>query len=85
MSFVRPDWDLLMVADEADAADHLWFPARTRTVTDFRSLEGMRFRNVYLTNRAIENGSAVLFQILYRTAVMTDGSVLHVSDFRETE
>jgi hypothetical protein len=85
MSTAKPDWDLLMGADEQDIADHSWFPAdRARTVTDFRALEGMRFRNVYLTSKALENGSATLFQILYRTTIITGvGKVLHVSDYRE--
>lgn len=75
--------DLLICADKADEAAHVFFPARTRLCRDFRALEGLRFHNVYLTNRAIEEGSAVLFQILYRTAVICSGSVLHLSDYRE--
>jgi hypothetical protein len=86
MTFRRPNWDLLIAADDQDAEDHAWFPAeRTKTCKDFRALEGLKFRNVYLTSKAIEGGSSVLFQILYRTAVMMGGSVLHVSDYRETE
>jgi hypothetical protein len=79
-----PYEDLLICADESDAAANSWFPARYRTCKDFRALEGMRFRNVYLTSKAIEDGSAVLFQILYRTAVICSGSVLHISDYRES-
>jgi hypothetical protein len=81
MSFTPPDWDLLIAADENDRINHHWFPARSRLVTEFTALEGFRFRNVYLTNRAIEKGSAVLFQILYRSAVITNGKVLHTSDY----
>jgi hypothetical protein len=80
-----PDWDLLIVANEEDAAAHTWFPARTRHVQEFLALEGLKPRNVYLTSRGIEKGSWVLFQILYRAATMSGGSVLHVSDYRETE
>jgi hypothetical protein len=81
-----PDWDLLMGADEKDLADHVWFPAaKGRTVENLLALEGMRFRNVYLTNQAIEAGSANLFQALYFNARITGGKVLHVSDYRETE
>jgi hypothetical protein len=49
------------------------------------SLEGIRFRNVYLTSRAIENGSANLFHHLYYNARISMGKVLHVSDYQETE
>lgn len=76
--------DLLIVADQADEDAHTWFPARIRHGKDYRALEGQRFRNVYLTNKAIEDGSYILFQILYRTAVMCSGSVLHISDYRES-
>lgn len=79
-----PDWDLLMGADEADLKAHLWFPAdKARTIGNLLALEGMRFRNVYLTNRAIESGSADLFHHLYFNARLTMGKVLHVSDYRE--
>lgn len=81
-----PDWDLLMGADNADLKDHIWFPAaKGRTVDNLLSLEGMRFRNVYLTNRALEAGSAGLFHHLYFNARVSGGKVLHVSDYRETE
>ena len=81
----KPDWDLLMVADSQDYDDHGWFPAIVRQVSDLISLEGLRFRNVYLTSRAIERGSANLFTVLYRSARLTGGSVLHISDYRESE
>lgn len=84
MSSPAPDWDLLVGADEEDLADHLWFPAgRARTVNELPALEGMRFRNAYLTDKAIEHGSAGLFAHLYRTAKLMGGAVLHVGDFRE--
>lgn len=77
----KPDWDLLICANDEDAAAHSWFPARIRTVTDFTALEGMQPRNIYLTSKAIEHGSWVLFQILYRAAKITGGKVLHIFDF----
>lgn len=80
----KPDWDLLICASDEDAAAHHWFPAgKTKLVNEFTALEGIRFRNVYLTSRAIEKGSWVLFQILYRTAKIMQGKVLHVSDYQE--
>lgn len=86
MTSPKPDWDLLIVAGNEDLIAHQWFPfGKARTIIDFTALEGMHFRNVYLTNRAIEKGSWVLFQILYRTAKITGGSVLHTSDYREYE
>lgn len=83
MPTAKPDWDLLIVANEDDAENHAWFPAdRYRTIHDFRALEGMRFRDVYLTTLALEKGSDVLFQILYRTCAITGvGRVRHISDF----
>jgi hypothetical protein len=82
MPTAKPEWDLLIVADETDQVNHEWFPAaRWRTVLDFTALEGMRPRNVYLTSKAIEKGSGILFQILYRNAIITGGKVLHSSDF----
>ena len=81
-----PTWDLLIAANDDDAMAHAWFPAdRTKLVHEFTALEGLKFRNCYLTSKAIEKGSYVLFQILYRTAVMMNGSVLHTSDYRESE
>ena len=79
----KPDWDLLIAADQGDADVNSWFPAKIRTVNEFTALEGMHFRNCYLTNRAIQQGSWVLFQILYRTAKITGGTVRHMSDFEE--
>lgn len=82
-----PDWDILIAANDEDAMNHSWFPARTKLVTDFRALEGLRFRNCYLTSMAIEKGSATLFDILYRSAKCTRpmGLLLHTSDYREHE
>ncbi|HEX9089792.1 MAG TPA: hypothetical protein VF867_20030 [Arthrobacter sp.] len=81
-----PDWDLLLGADEQDLADHAWFPAGdTRTLENLPALEGLRFRNVYVTNRAIEQGSSGSFFHLYYNARITKGKVLHISDYRETE
>lgn len=79
-----PDWDLLIAANDEDAAAHSWFPARTRTVHEFLALEGLRPRNVYITSQGIEKGSWVLFQILYRAATMSGGGVFHTSDYQET-
>lgn len=82
-----PAWDFLIGADEVDVDWHSYFPAsKTGTVTNLIALEGMRFRNCYLTSKAIEKGSAELFSVLYRAAKITPGSrVLHVSDFEEDE
>lgn len=81
-----PDWDLLIAANDEDAMNHSWFPAaRTKLVHEFTALEGIRFRNCYFTSMAIEKGSGTLFDILYRTAKMMRGSVLHTSDYREYE
>lgn len=81
----KPNWDLLICANDQDRGSHEWFPAKARLITDFTALEGMHFRNCYLTSKAIEKGSWVLFQILYRTAKITGGHVLHISDYREYE
>lgn len=83
MTTTKPDWDLIICADIQDQADHLWFPARARTCREFTALEGMHPRNIYLTSRAIEQGSYVLFKILYRAAAITGGKVLHTSDYEE--
>ena len=79
----KPDFDLLICADEADENWHAWFPAQTRDCRNLIALEGVRFRNVYLTSAAIEHGSASLFNVLYRTAKIMHGKVLHVSDYQE--
>ena len=79
----KPDWDVLIAADEADAKANSWFPAKVRTGKDYLALEGLRFRNVYLTSKAIETGGPSLFIILYRSAKLSGGSVLHISDYRE--
>lgn len=77
----KPDWDLLVTADEQDTADHSWFPARTRTCREFTALEGMHPRNAYVTSKAIQEGSYVLFKILYRSAAINGGRVMHIIDF----
>ena len=81
----KPAFDLLIVADASDEAAHEWFPAMIRDCQNLIALEGLRFRNVYLTSRAIEYGSANLFSVLYRSALLTrpKGHVLHISDYRE--
>ena len=85
MTSAPPTQDLLIVADEADGNAHTWFPAdKVRHCKEFTALEGIRFRNVYLTSKAIERGSWPLFQILYINARITGGSVLHISDYRES-
>lgn len=82
MSSAAPDWDLLVAANDQDAENHIWFPAaKVRMVNEFLALEGLRFRNVYLTSKAIEKGSYPLFQILYFNARISGGKVLHSSDF----
>jgi hypothetical protein len=82
----KPDWDLLLAADQADLEAHDWFPyGRARTVEDLLPLEGMRFRNAYLTSRAIEFGCAGLFHTIYYNARITGGRVLHISDYRGDE
>jgi hypothetical protein len=82
----KPDWDLLIGADQEDVNGHEWFPAGMgRTVEDLLALEGLRFRNCYVTSKAIEKGSANLFHHLYYNARITGGRVLHVSDYRESE
>lgn len=83
-----PDWDILIAANDEDAMAHSWFPvAKTRLVHEYLALEGLRFRNCYLTSKAIEKGSGALFDILYRSAKCTRpmGLVLHTSDYREQE
>lgn len=85
MKALPPDWDVLIGADLPDVAAHDWFPvAKTFTVQNLLPLEGLRFRNVYLTSGAIEHGGPSLFAILYRSARLTGcGKVLHTSDYRE--
>lgn len=80
-----PAWDVLIGSDDIDVDWHSYFPAaKTGTVGNLIALEGVRFRNCYLTSKAIEKGSAALFGVLYRAASITPGSrVLHVSDFEE--
>jgi hypothetical protein len=80
----RPDWDLLITAPE-ELGNYHYFPAIVRDCDNLISLEGLRFRNCYLTNMAIEQGSANLFHALYFNARISGGSVLHVSDYRESE
>lgn len=82
MPTAKPDWDLLICATREDEANHEWFPAgKRRLMHEFLALEGMRFRNCYVTSRTIEHGNHVLFQILYRNAIITGGKVLHTGDF----
>lgn len=82
----EPDWDLLVIGAGEDPKDFAWFPADI--VRDNKNLivfEGLRFRNAYLTSKAIETGSANLFHALYYGARLTMGKVLHISDYREAE
>jgi hypothetical protein len=81
----KPDWDLLIIGTNEDPKDYSYFPADVRDCVNLLPLEGLRFRNVYLTSRAIETGSANLFHTLYRSAKLTHGRVLHISDYREYE
>lgn len=79
--------DILICVDEADEAAHAFFPASRAVIISYGllQLEGLRFRHAYLTDKAIEKGSANLFHHLYYNARITGGKVLHVSDFRENE
>ena len=83
----RPDWDVLVCADDKDEDDYLFFPVDKviANLANLAALEGLRFRNCYVTSRAIEQGSGNLFQHLYYNARITGGKVLHVSDYRESE
>jgi hypothetical protein len=83
----KPDWDVLICADEADEDDWLFFPVGKviANIANLAALEGLRFRNCYVTSKAIEKGSGNLFQHLYFNARMTGGKVLHVTDYRENE
>ncbi|MGZ4659716.1 MAG: hypothetical protein ACXVYB_00385 [Arthrobacter sp.] len=82
----HPDWDALIYADQADLDAHGWFPCgKTKTAKNLPALEGLRCRNIYVTSRAIEEGSFELFFHLYFNARITGGKVLHVTDFRESE
>jgi len=82
-----PVGDVLVCADEKDEDDWLFFPVDKviANIANLSALEGLRFRNVYVTSRAIEKGSGNLFQHLYFNARITGGKVLHVSDYRESE
>ena len=81
----KPDWDVLITAvDEEDG--WLWFPADlVRDNKNLLALEGLRFRNCYVTSKAIETGSPNLFHALYYSAKLSHGAVLHTSDYREHE
>jgi hypothetical protein len=82
-----PDWDALVCADELEASSYYYFPADkvVANLANLAALEGLRFRNCYVTSRAIEEGSGNLFFHLYYNARVTGGKVLHVTDYRETE
>jgi hypothetical protein len=78
----KPNWDLLIIGANEDPKDYDWFPAGdVRDCMNLLALEGLRFRNVYLTSGAIETGSANLFHTLYRSAKLSHGRVLHISDY----
>ena len=81
----KPDWDILICADAADEDLHLFFPADKvySDVTHLLYLEGIRFRNCYITSRVIEEGSANLFHHLYFNARVSGGKVLHVTALRD--
>jgi hypothetical protein len=82
----KPDWDLLIIGAGEDPGNFGWFPAGdVRDCVNLLPLEGLRFRNVYLTSQAIETGSPNLFNVLYRSARLSAGKVLHISDYRESE
>jgi predicted HAD superfamily hydrolase len=83
----EPDWDVLVCADEAEEASYLFFPADKviANLANLAALEGLRFRNCYVTSKAIEKGSGNLFQHLYFNARITGGKVLHITDYRESE
>jgi hypothetical protein len=48
---------------------------------DLYKLDGLRFRNCYLTTKAIETGGPDLFLVLYRAARVNRGTVSHVSAY----
>lgn len=82
----KPNWDLLIIGANEDPKEFTWFPADdVRDCKNLLALEGLRFRNVYLTSQAIATGSANLFHVLYRSAKLSGGSVLHMSDFHYQE
>jgi hypothetical protein len=85
MSYKAPDFDVLIAADKADHDAHVHFPyARVYYVDQLAAISvGIRFRNCYVTNRAIEHAGPALFAELYRSAWYQQGKVLHVSDYRE--
>lgn len=86
-----PDWDILVIGADEDPRDYDYFPARVRDNENLIQFEGIRFRNAYLSSRAIETGSAGLFETLYRTAKIIRGvhkipsGVRHISDYQEQE
>ena len=78
----KPTWDLLIIGADENPADFVWFPADDiRDNKNLIALEGLRFRDVYLTGRAIETGSPNLFNVLYRSAKLVHGRVLPISDY----
>lgn len=87
MTMSKPDQDVLIVADAADEELHLFFPADRFVSLSYGllALEGLRFRHAYVTNKALETGSANLFHHLYFNARVSGGKVLHVTDYREPE
>jgi len=74
--------DILIAADQQDE-DANYVPVdRTFGIVELAKLEGVRFRYAYVTSKALEYGSAGLFEHLYFNARVTGGKVLHVSDYR---
>lgn len=84
MSTKAPDWDALIGGDQDDVDAHAWFPSGVDgSAQNLIAMEGLRARNIYVTSKALEYGGPNLFAILYRTARMVNGKVLHISDYRE--
>lgn len=85
MTTPAPDWDVLVCATNEEAESYHFFPAVTVVAQNgyLLPLEGLRFRNAYVTSAAIEHGSAGLFHHLYFNALIDGGKVLHVSDYQE--
>jgi hypothetical protein len=77
----NPDYGVVLITAKGEDAD--WFPYdRTYDNYELIKLEGIRFRDCYLTASAIETGSAALFSILYRAAKIAGGRVLPASDYQ---
>lgn len=77
--------DVLIVKDKQDEADNYLPVDKVFDVVELFKLEGIRFRYAYVTSKALEFGSAGLFQHLYFNARLSGGKVLHTSDYRSDQ